>query len=1123
MQSQTKDQQQKYVDKIKLLEQHLTIEKQKNSQLEDLLDRKNQEIEGYITLVQDLKEKILFLQNYQRKSSSQKFTSTMENIPEDLDESNNKNKIKNDTQQNDLQKVVDQMQSDFNNQNPKDENNSNQKKNFANIDDDDDQEYQRRKSILLDENSITLNSKQQSKENKLDQNSQNMEIIKLPSQNNEVNKNSEPQQQRDEKLDKVYNEEQKEQKQNEHLQQQKKISSIIEPLEVSFQPQNLENQKQNLEQKPKTELVLHLDLDGEEQSNQVRNQSFDRIDAKKSSSKKASSKRSSYKKPSIVKTDSSNLPNLNQIRVKAASYYNQERSSQYIESMKKSIVALSYDINEEQNDSQTNEYKTEHLDTIEENMQKSNKISEFQQEKQNQEKENNQQVENQEQAKFEMKPQFQLKKSRTTNIDNNLVSSPKNRHSVNPLPQIQVNFQKKSNKNNRSQQTIMNQTERNSIKEDPYNRQYNTFRKDLDQSPYGSKAANTNFLTSPLKNKITSFSSNIKIEEDQIQNSQGQSQSNNNISSNNNYNNNSANSQNNIQNSNQNQVQNQNQKLKNQRNSIENRNSTGNRISSGNMQDVSLITNKISLKDETLQDYLNERQQEIMEGSFKLFEKFYIIGVDKETLIKDFQENPEDLNLQEGIQPAKILYTYPTQEEADQIPADNIIHDFTFPFGVNTYKVTARSKTHEAIKDDIIIQGGNKKQMVNKFFYFTIRDDRVDIAQPFNYLNQFQDIDAQENLGLQNFLMNQKVLQQINPQLNYFGICVKIKDFFEISADKMQVPEKFQQDKEQEQENKSYKNIKRMNEIIKTDISQPGGMEILDSEQSNKYFEFEHAFETFLHPFQWPHPILFTLPESLLQLLDSPVSLLLGLNQPESYIDSESIDQQYPNHIFVYLDSQRIYCTNTEVLDNIEENIPNFNNLMNYNIINVKGAQFWEEHEKHKKKQKNQGFLNRIFNDKNNHQSSPKYRRRSIQQANNLTSSKALSNSQNPSSSVLSKSDIKNNRYKNHSSQSSNNLGGVINQLKAPIKYYPKQEETAAGELIQNIIYQTLITHVVEKIPGQFKFDDDGLINIEDVCEQICFLSNEQDKRFIRQFCNTTIFTHYLEKSREKQQIYQIQ
>lgn len=50
------------------------------------------------------------------------------------------------------------------------------------------------------------------------------------------------------------------------------------------------------------------------------------------------------------------------------------------------------------------------------------------------------------------------------------------------------------------------------------------------------------------------------------------------------------------------------------------------------------------------------------------------------------------------------------------------------------------------------------------------------------------------------------------------------------------------------------------------------------------------VFSNLLKPFVWPYPIIFTLPYSLLTLLESPVSIMAGLNVSKNYISDNNLE-----------------------------------------------------------------------------------------------------------------------------------------------------------------------------------------------------------------------------------------
>ncbi|KRX02949.1 P-loop containing nucleoside triphosphate hydrolase [Pseudocohnilembus persalinus] len=54
-------------------------------------------------------------------------------------------------------------------------------------------------------------------------------------------------------------------------------------------------------------------------------------------------------------------------------------------------------------------------------------------------------------------------------------------------------------------------------------------------------------------------------------------------------------------------------------------------------------------------------------------------------------------------------------------------------------------------------------------------------------------------------------------------------------------------------------------------------------------------------PLNWILPVIFSMPESMVQLCDSPVSILAGLNKDKKYIQQQELNQTYQDCIFVYL------------------------------------------------------------------------------------------------------------------------------------------------------------------------------------------------------------------------------
>lgn len=73
-----------------------------------------------------------------------------------------------------------------------------------------------------------------------------------------------------------------------------------------------------------------------------------------------------------------------------------------------------------------------------------------------------------------------------------------------------------------------------------------------------------------------------------------------------------------------------------------------------------------------------------------------------------------------------------------------------------------------------------------------------------------------------------------------------------------------------------------------------------------------------MRPFTWPHVVVPLLPAGLIEVLDAPVPILIGLPQFPSIQP-----QKYPDLIWVLPDSSgrgsRIVCGNKEVLGNVKE------------------------------------------------------------------------------------------------------------------------------------------------------------------------------------------------------------
>jgi len=58
-----------------------------------------------------------------------------------------------------------------------------------------------------------------------------------------------------------------------------------------------------------------------------------------------------------------------------------------------------------------------------------------------------------------------------------------------------------------------------------------------------------------------------------------------------------------------------------------------------------------------------------------------------------------------------------------------------------------------------------------------------------------------------------------------------------------------------------------------------------------------------MRPFTWPHPLIFNLPKTFLQIFDSPVPFIAGVNKPYEYAVASKFAYNNPNTIFVDLDN----------------------------------------------------------------------------------------------------------------------------------------------------------------------------------------------------------------------------
>ena len=77
------------------------------------------------------------------------------------------------------------------------------------------------------------------------------------------------------------------------------------------------------------------------------------------------------------------------------------------------------------------------------------------------------------------------------------------------------------------------------------------------------------------------------------------------------------------------------------------------------------------------------------------------------------------------------------------------------------------------------------------------------------------------------------------------------------------------------------------------------------------------TFICLLKPFRWPYPMIFNIPESLLEFLDSPVPILIGINKGKEYVVvDKKLEKTHKECIFVNLDEVEIYND-----DNLDEEV----------------------------------------------------------------------------------------------------------------------------------------------------------------------------------------------------------
>lgn len=98
------------------------------------------------------------------------------------------------------------------------------------------------------------------------------------------------------------------------------------------------------------------------------------------------------------------------------------------------------------------------------------------------------------------------------------------------------------------------------------------------------------------------------------------------------------------------------------------------------------------------------------------------------------------------------------------------------------------------------------------------------------------------------------------------------------------------------------------------------------------------TFVALLKPFKWPHASIFNLPFSLLNLLETPFPIIIGLNESMNFVLQNEYNTQYSDFIYVFLD-QNIILMKEPLAKDIGNSIPVFGNFKNrlrniYEVLN---------------------------------------------------------------------------------------------------------------------------------------------------------------------------------------------
>ncbi|KAL4466853.1 hypothetical protein ABPG74_010450 [Tetrahymena malaccensis] len=528
---------------------------------------------------------------------------------------------------------------------------------------------------------------------------------------------------------------------------------------------------------------------------------------------------------------------------------------------------------------------------------------------------------------------------------------------------------------------------------------------------------------------------------------------------------------------------------------------------------------------------LSTSNPNVSQSNTRLFEKFFILGCDKD----DMKEFDQDSSTIQGLLPGKILYSYPQlnpDDSTDQVL--KIIHEFAFPKGIKSRKIKISTSFRKVTQ---FILSNSKTMIQNKFYMFTMKSStHYDII---NYKDQ-------------------SVLNQINPHRLLYCYCFKNRDYLETTYDEsnFQVEnhknrsfwetkrvycfvtlypfqELFQEmlinvlnqikisrtSSFSEFESSDPKIIYKLDgdcvqQIIKdkmqdvflsyrdiqvTDFQQIiiidtlagpykyviGSQKIIQIHThkwslalslsnlslQNLMFIFHaillentiifnsrnkclltqtiHTFEQLIYPFSWPYPIIYLLPETLQTLFDSPVPIIMGVNNTTHHLQKEDVYSRYPDHIFFDLDCHKIYCNNKQLVKKINTEQPNLNNI--YNKIEKVYQQI------------------------------------------------------NPQGLVQKKPSIFSDPSRKESEK---------HKEEYQLKYFCTKQDDQISEIILNIFNESLRQCFVDILPQKIENminHETNQIDYQNFSQNLIQKSYPQDRTFIKSFINTQIFTYFIE------------